>query len=195
MAMISAELRELLRPSTLTSRVVWFALTASIWVYVGIVYYLQALDKEPTRTLDPMFAATFYVLSGAVAAASLVYRRWARSDSRFERILRENVDPNALAMNPKTRQPNISLLRRLEALQDFEQRIFRLNMLYQTSMIVSLALNEVIALFGFVLGFVGRDMGTSIPFAVIATALNLVVFPRPESVTARVQRWVQLTQD
>jgi hypothetical protein len=53
-------------------------------------------------------------------------------------------------------------------------------------------LHEAIGIFGLILVLVGGDPPVIFPFVTAAVALNLFVYPRPESVVRRAQGWIYL---
>jgi hypothetical protein len=167
-------------------------MTVSILIYVGVVYFLQRTTPDSPGALDSTLSLALSVGAVVLTAVSLVYRRHANSDERIGELFRNEPDLQVLVTDPQTKRVNTELLERLERLTPFEQRVYSLCTTLQTSLIVSLALHEAVALFGFVLGFLSRDVVPVIPFTVVAIMLNLLVYPRPEVTAERVPRGTPL---
>ncbi|HKC50821.1 MAG TPA: hypothetical protein VKF60_08515 [Myxococcota bacterium] len=71
-----------------------------------------------------------------------------------------------------------------------EARLTRLLELAQVRLVVSLALNETVALLGFLLAFLNREPSRFWPFLGVALALNALAFPRPARLVERVRELV-----
>jgi hypothetical protein len=142
-----------------TMRVIWVALSASIGVYVAVLFVLgaQLAGREPGEIME----LVFYAQSVLLAAGSLAYRRWALSDERLRQAM-AGAEGEAAKSDALLAELNVTT-------------------------IVGLALHEAIALFGFVLGFLAGDPLLILPFAAVALVLNAMIFPRPEPLLARVR--------
>ena len=57
-------------------------------------------------------------------------------------------------------------------------KVVGLSGMYFTALILSLAMNEAVALFGMLLAILEQRVEPVIPFAAAALALNLLIFPR-----------------
>jgi hypothetical protein len=189
---VSPELSELLRSRARVERVIWWGLTVSILIYVGVVYFLQQSTPDSAEALDSALRLALSVGAVVLSVASLAYRRHANSDERIHELFRNEPDLQALVTDPQTKKVNTELLERLQRLTPFEQRIYSMSSTLQTSLIVSLALHEAVALFGFVWGLLSRDVVPTVPFTVVAILLNFLVYPRPELTAERIPRWTPL---
>ena len=90
---------------------------------------------------------------------------------------------------------NNDLVAKLEALNSFELRVYAVLRSLQISMIVSLTLNEVIALFGLVLAFMAKNLVEIVPFAAAAIMLNLLSIPRLQATADRATRFKHLVRE
>jgi hypothetical protein len=61
-------------------------------------------------------------------------------------------------------------------------------MLYQTTFILKMAMAEAVALFGFVLHFVGFPLAYALPFFVVCWALMIARFPTLEKAIAPLEQ-------
>jgi hypothetical protein len=106
------------------------------------------------------------LLAAAIAVGASGYRRVAFSDTRQRKL-----GEAALAQPPEARLTSV-----LGAVQ--------------VPFLVSLALNESVALVGFVLALLNADPRRFWPFLGAALALNLLAFPRPAAWLARIRELV-----
>jgi F0F1-type ATP synthase membrane subunit c/vacuolar-type H+-ATPase subunit K len=186
MIMRSNELSDLLRPTTLVLRVIWVAITMSIAIYVLVLYLIpfgevSAVDGSGVTTV-------LYAAAAALAVVALFYRQRAFSAERLQRIAEQPVDARSLAVDPQSRDVDPERLQRIEALAPEEQRALAVAHALRTRTIVVLALNEGVAVIGFVAALLAQSPPVILPFAVTAVALNLFVFPRPQAVAEQVLR-------
>jgi membrane protein implicated in regulation of membrane protease activity len=190
--MLSSELCDLLRPIALVQRLLWWALTLPIGLYVVIAFVMGGGTVRQTPPFGAQLGAVFYALSAALAVASMVFRRRVLSEDRLRKLAAEEVDARALAVNAQTKQVDPERLQRLEALSPEERKLVRLAVSLLGPTLVSLMLHEAIGIFGLILVLVGGDPPVIFPFVTAAVALNLFVYPRPESVVRRAQGWIYL---
>jgi hypothetical protein len=92
--------------------------------------------------------------------------------------LKEEVDPQGLATNRETGQIDQERLQTIKKLTPLEMKALGLSGMYFTTLVLSLAMNEAVALFGMLLTILEQRFEPVIPFAAAALALNLLVFPR-----------------
>jgi hypothetical protein len=184
--MTSNELRDLLRPTTLVLRVIWAAITMSIAVYVLVLYLIPF--GEEIAVAGGGLTTALYVAAAVLAVVALFYRQRALSAEQLQRIAERPVDARSLAVDPGSREVDPERLRRIEALAPVEQRALAVAGALRTRTIVVLALNEGIAVIGFMAAFLAQSPPVILPFAVTAVVLNLFVFPRPEAVAEQVMR-------
>ncbi len=184
--MVSNELDDLLRPLALAQKVIWIAITMSILIYTVVLYMIHASGSQSAD--GGQVHVVFYAIAALLAIAALIYRQRAFSDDRLRGITEKPVATRSLAINPQTRRVDAERLRRIESLPPKEQGVLNLAQSLTIPTIVVLALNESIAIVGFVAAFLTHNPTAILPFAILAIALNLFVFPRPESLPGRFMR-------
>jgi hypothetical protein len=140
-------------------RVLWTALMASLGIYVLMLYMVRWREGAPPlpHPPDPVLLPVLSLVATTVAVMSFVMPRFLmKTAARGAKRPRpgEPIDPDLLR----------SLLPRL-----------------QTPFILGCALSEAVALFGFVLGFLGFPPLYVAPFFVAGAVLMAVRFPTPES--------------
>jgi hypothetical protein len=93
-------------------------------------------------------------------------------------VLKQEVDPQELATNRETGQIEQERLTKINALTPLEMKAIGLSGMYFTTLLLSLAMNETVALLGLMLAILEQRPEPVIPFAAVALALNLIIFPR-----------------
>jgi hypothetical protein len=158
-------------PSLLTPRILWLALLMSQGIYLGILQ-MPGIVQPPTQPPDPtmLIALAGAALTTAVMSFLLprILRRGAARGSNIE-----TVETPGTAQSASYRAP-------LATARGFQDRDAALREGLKQGMspfIVGLALTESIALFGFVLGFLGHPLFSYLPFFAVAWLLMLVRFP------------------
>ncbi len=175
-AMFSPKLAELLTTQERTSRIIWFAMCMAILLY-GAVLVMIALDQsqsgEPgdTSVMLPILAG----MSVVTAIGTLMFKRHVFSDDALRA---------ALSASPA----DVSALPGVDDLEADEQRVLAVVMSRHTMSIIVLALQESIAIYGLVLGFIARDPVMFAPFGAVALVLHLFEFPRTQILAERVQK-------
>jgi hypothetical protein len=151
---------------TRVQRIIWGALTLSqVMLAVTLLLAFRGDPQGP----DPNANAVDLPLSlgaAALAFGASSYRRWAHSNARLQKL-------GEMARDAPS-----------------EARLTKLLGLVQVPFVVSLALNEVVALLGYVLAFLHREPSRFWPFLGVALALNALAFPRPARLVARVRELV-----
>jgi hypothetical protein len=182
--MISAELRELLRQVELTQKIIWFALTLAILLFMVILYIKVARDPASTSPVTGVTVG-LYVAAAVVAVISIGYRRHMLSDDRLRKIVQKDADLSLIEkrLGRKRFGP-------VQALPPVEQKLLGLAVSLQTFYMVVLSLHEVVAVYGFSLAYIENKPLRYLPFMVGAVVLNLFAFPRPKSLVERAQHWV-----
>ena len=186
--MISRELSALTRPTRFILTILWFAMTASVVIYVGVCFAITQ-GQEPW----PIEATVLYVMIAAACstgAASWIVPGLMLSNERIRKHMRGDVDLEEMATNPQTRKLDEDRLARLRELSDLDKRLAGLPAMYFAPFIVGIALAESVAIFGLVLTFLSKDMTYIVPFAIAAIALMLLRYPRLEPLFDRASKLV-----
>ena len=145
-------------------RIVWAALVASQGILLAVVQLRPAAETSsvPSSSLDlGLTIGAMFAMLGASA-----FRRMATSDGHVERLATQ-----ALQAPPSSRA----------------ERFYELTLL---PMVVSMVLNETVALAGFVLAIVHNEPNRFWPFLGVSLVLDVLVFPRPAALFERARRRV-----
>jgi len=185
--MSSPALRELLRPAIFVNSMLWFVLTASIFIYAAVAFLLERSGPGPTE-LPSGLQMALSVVATLTGAASLLVPRVLLSDDRLRQVMKRDADPVALARHPKLGTVNEDRLRKIQALDGSERKLLQLPGLYFTCFILRLVLNESIVIYGLVMAFLSHSFAPILPFAAAAVLLNLTCFPRIEPLLERAGR-------
>lgn len=185
--MSSPTLRELLRPAMVVNSVLWFVLTASIFVYGAVAFLLAQQGPGPSDP-PPALPIVFSVLAVLTGLASLLVPRVLLSDRRIRQAMQPDVDPVTLARNPKLGVVDEERLRKIRTLDPSERKLLQLPGLYFTPFILRLVLNESIVIYGLVIAILSHSFAPILPFAAAAVVLNLVCLPRIDPLLERASR-------
>ena len=188
--MVTTELREILQSTARILWILWFAMTAAIWLYVAVAFFIAGSGTRPA-TPEPMLSWVFAGLAAAMSVASLLLPRLLGSDERLRAALEAPVDLQGLARDPRTGKADPERLQRLERLSAVEQKLLAVPGFVFLPTVLSLALSETVAIFGLVLAFLTRSFDVILPFAIAATVLNLLLRPSLEPVLERASRLVR----
>lgn len=175
--MPSETLKRVLRPRVFVMKLLWAAMTFTILLYVGLAYFLNA-QGQPPQPVDNSLKIALYLIAGAIAVLSLLLRSRMLSEGHIYDKLKEEVDPQGLATDRETGQIDQERLQTIKKLTPLEMKVIGLSGMYFTALIMSLAMNEAVALFGMLLAILEQRVEPVIPFAAAALALNLLIFPR-----------------
>lgn len=185
--MISDELKELIRPVVLVQRIIWFVIVGSIIFYIGFVYIFVGENKALATPIGGYIEPLIYVLAGASVLGSILYYRYALSESRIRQFMDKDADIKSMVTNPRTKEVDRAKFDRLNSLSDHDAKIYSLMFDLQKITILVLILNELTAIFGSVLAFVYDDAQKIIPFAIASLVLSFWMFPRHLSLIKRVK--------
>jgi hypothetical protein len=175
--MPSETLKQVLKPRILVMNILWFALTMTILLYVVLAYVLT-FKGQPAQPFENSLRTSIYLIAGAVGVLSLLLRSRSLSEGHIYDKLKEEVDPQALATNRETGEIDRERLKIIKSLTPLEVKVVGLTGMYFTTLLISLAMNEVVAIFGLLLAILERRPEVVIPFAVAGILLNLLIFPR-----------------
>ena len=175
--MPSETLKQALKPRILVMNILWFALTLTILLYVALAYVLNS-ERQPEQPFENSLRTALYLIALSIGVLSLLFRSRSLSEGHVYDKLKEEVDPQALATNRETGVIDQERLKIIKSLTPLETKVAGLSGMYFTAMLISLAMNEAVALFGLLLAILERRPEPVIPFAVAGLALNLIIFPR-----------------
>ena len=175
--MPSETLKRVLRPRVFAMYLIWALMTFTILLFVGLSFFLNARG-QPAQPFGNNLKLALYLIAGAVAALSLLLRSRMLSAGHVYDRLKEEVDPHGLATNRETGQIDQERLKIIKSLTPLEMKVIGLAGMYFTALLLTLAMNEAVAMIGMMLSILEQRAEAMIPFAAAALALNLLVFPR-----------------
>ena len=159
----------------LTPRILWFSILSATVVFLVL----------PVSQSDPASGATLFLpltlaALGCGIASVVLPLHLQRSALKRLKLSTIEVEDQERAFG--------SIVPRRRAFKDADLAEHAALRVYQTSLILGLALAESIALDGFVLEFLAAGTKSVIPFFVASWLLILVRFPRRSSVTGPLER-------
>lgn len=165
-------------PALKTMRILWFALFMAVFLYMGIVY--GVLPKKTNVPLQPMMPPMLGVMSLVVAALSfflprMTYQQAAKA-AQVDTV--EEVVASAMPSRYREAMPKRLVFAKPNVAMD------KAFVTFQAPFILSIALSEAVALFGFVLAQIGFELMLSLPFFLAGAVLIAIRFPQQEKVLA-----------
>jgi|GEM_PF-6011689 len=173
--MLSQELRFLIKPFEAATRVIWFATLMALLILLFVAYSLPVREM-PNASAMPV--NLFYIVAVIWTCASLYLRRFALSEERTRLLLSGKVDLNSLAGNPRRGRTVEERLTKLKALPPAEQRLMVVANAYLHVTLICSAMNEAVAILGFVIAITKAGPEMMLPFWLTALLLNVFMFPR-----------------
>lgn len=163
-------------------RVLWVAYTLSIPLFVAVLFLMMGLgadtDWSSVSTLIGLGAG------GAVAVAALLYRRRRFSEASLRELLAPEPDIDEMSKDSEYGVVDEERKAEFAQLSPDELRVVAAFHGLQVPFLVSLGINEVVFLVGFVVAYLIRDFMLVVPFAAAALLLNGIAAPR-------VGRWAE----
>lgn len=141
--------------------IVWIAMLSSLMIY-GVILF--SMLQQPVKSAPPA-KELLWILQGlgfVMAVAGLLFNRSLYNEERIRTALKTEYDSS-----PGTEE--VAVLARVRR---WSGRLF-------VFFIISFALCEMAAVFGFVAGMLSRDMMVAAPVMGIALVSLLLCFPRP----------------
>ena len=184
--MISAQLKELIRPVVLAQKIIWFAITLSIIFYTGFVYIFFGTTSRASSSGWGGTEILIYIISVAAVAGSIYYRRNYMSEDNINKFTSRNHSAAELAIDPRTKKPDPEKLSLLESLNPAELGVYVLMIEFQKYILINLALNEIVIVLGLALALLSDDPSTIIPFTVISLLLDIWIYPKPDLIIKRI---------
>lgn len=153
-------------PPLVTLRIVWAAILVSVALLFVSLRFVSLPSEPADPSLFPILLAVGLVQSvGSIVLPGFLHRQGTRAQPLETREVARTVTPDS--PSPTLRVFVDPDKARLEAQKRF-----------QVVTILSLALSESVALFGYVLGFQGHPEGRVVPFFLVSLVLILIRFPR-----------------
>jgi hypothetical protein len=167
-------------------RILWVAYTLSIPLFVAVLFLMMGLGEGANWA-----AVSTQVSLGAgalVVVAALLYQRRTFSASRLRELLAPEADIDEMSKDSEYGVVNEDRKADLALLSPGELRVLAALQGLQVPFLLSLGINEVVALVGFVVAYVIRDFTLVVPFASAALILNVVAAPRATHWAKRLSR-------
>ena len=160
-----------------TGRTLWFAIVVSTTLFLAMLQYLRVTGAAPHAQVPPgMVFVLALVAVGTATASVLVPTRVLAA--RVRRLEIKVVDEIG---EPVGSFRESAPVRRVVA--DPESAVRAALAPYQSTLVLGLALAESVALYGFMLGYLGAPAPVFLPFFVVSWALMATKIPKPERVT------------
>lgn len=152
-------------PVVASARIIWLAILLSVMLF----YVALRFAQRPSAPADPSLFPIFAAVALGLAVASFVVPAHLRQAQAKNFVLETREAPGVVTPD----SPNAT--KRVFA--DPEKALKVARQLFQTHLVLSLALSEAVALFGFVLGYQGFPDDRILPFFVTAIALIVLRYP------------------
>ncbi len=173
------------KQALLTPRILWAALLVSVAMYAAILGF--DLMTKPKYPADQVFLYVFSPLALIVSITSFVLparlHKQAIKSARVK-VVEERVMDETFSAAYREAAP--SKILRFFASKDEAERAAAAA--FMSPFIISLALSEAVVLFGFLLGFLGFNIQSYIPFFVLGTILLVLRFPTEKAIFSSFER-------
>ena len=153
-------------PALVSARMIWMGILCS----VGVFYVVLRMSKRPDAPEDPLTFATFAACALGGALASLLLPPYFHRQGTLRAALETRAAESAITADSTTTTRHVFV--------DSEKARAAARQLYQSALVLSLALSESVALFGLLLGLRGFPEERVLPFFVASIALIGLRYPR-----------------
>jgi hypothetical protein len=178
---------ELLQAIESRQKLIWLGLTASSTVYVPLAFVDVTMTAG--RELVQNLGWAFYALAGVFAVASVMIRTYF-SAWWLKAQWHKPVSPRRLATaDTETGEIDSDKLANLERLNETEIKLLGLAQANLVPLLLSLGLNDLIAVTGLVFVLCGANKVSLIPFFGTAILLNIGMYPRLDVIIERAEAW------
>lgn len=169
-------------PALITLRLLWFALLAAAFLYLGVA--VGVLSKNAAPAAIPIMPPVLGGVSFMIAIISFVLPPfiYAQVAKMGELEIKDEVVPSAFPERYREAMPKRQIFADPQAAMNKAYACF------MTPFILSLALSEAIALFGLVLVVLGFGVFMALPFFLFGAGLIAVRFPTQTKVLAQFEK-------
>jgi len=179
---------ELLQAIESRQKLIWLGMTLGSTVYVPLAFVDVTMTAG--RELVQNLGWAFYALAGMFAVASVISRTYF-SAWWLKAQWHKQVSPRQLATaDTETGQMGGDKLAKLGSLDETEIKLLDLAQANLVPLLLSLGLNDLIALTGLVFVLYGASKVSLIPFVGTAIILNIGMYPRLDAIIERAEAWV-----
>jgi membrane-anchored glycerophosphoryl diester phosphodiesterase (GDPDase) len=191
--MVSKELQEALQPIKRIFGMLWVSLTSALLLYVVVLILVARGQSGPVNDMDPRLRTALILLAIVAAVGSLYYRKHVRSDAYLAALIQRERDLNDVEDRARKMvaqaKTDTKIISQLASLTSFDRKRYCLAAELFLPFVLNLSLNESVALVGFVVALLSRDVSVYIPFAGIALLLNIYMRPDLNHVMQRCEQW------
>lgn len=153
--------------------IIWFALLLAVGMFAVVLIFVRSSPNAPTDFAHSAIANTYLVGLGVFASVSAVASLLVPRLLLKRRLAGSGGSSDNLASGFGGGSSSISL-------EDF--------VAFQTSFILGMALSESVAMFGFVLGYLGFGPRAIAPFFGVSALLMLARFPSRRRITRALRK-------
>jgi hypothetical protein len=189
---MSDELTTLLQPVKRTQRMIWGFFFVLTFLSVLRAYSLPLLSSLGTPDREPHFRNIGYLMGFILAFGSFAFWSTTYSDASLQQVLSQSGGIEDLLAKGQQEQDEAQSRARVEALSAFDRRRYRLALSFRTALGTNVAVNYFIVVVGYMVARHYEEVRELTPFVTVAFLLNLLVFPRLDTVLKRSERWRHL---
>jgi uncharacterized membrane protein len=172
---LSSEIQEEIQGYQLNLRVIWVAYTLLIPLFVGVLFLMMGLgDRANWSAVSTQLSLGVGVL---VVFAAILYQRRTVSESKLRELLAHEADIDEMSRDSEHGVVDEDRKADLARLSPEELRVVSALKGLQVSFLLTLGINEVVALVGFLVAYLLGDFVLVVPFAIAAVVLNVVAGP------------------
>ena len=174
----SESLNKILRPRTLTMRILWTAMVLTVLLFVFLTYILTGQNRLEPVPVQNELRMVFYAIAVIAPVAAYFLRRRILSSERLQSASNTEDGLQALATDFRTEVTDEAKLAEIKKLSPLELKAIAISVPYFTALLLSLALHEVVAICGMMLSMLELRFEAILPFAAVAIVLDLMIYPR-----------------
>jgi hypothetical protein len=180
---------ELLQALESRQKLIWLGMTLGSTIYVPLAFVDATMTAG--RELVHNLGWAFYALAGMFAVASVVIRKYCLSARWLKAQWHRQVSTRQLATaDAETGQMDGDKLANLGSLNETEIKLLGLAQANLVPLLLSLGLNDLIAVTGLVFVLCGASKVSLIPFVGTAILLNIGMYPRLDAIIERAEAWM-----
>jgi len=166
-------------PALNTLRIVWFALLASTFMYLGLAVGILAKTAPKPQVNAMLFALPVVALMITIMSFVLPPFLYQQAAKAGDLDVIDEVVPNAYPSRYREAMPKRQIFGDPQAAMNKAYASF------MTPFILSLALSEAVAIFGLVVVMLGFGVSMGVPYFLLGAGLIAVRFPSQPKVLAK----------
>jgi hypothetical protein len=161
-------------------RIIWIALMVSVVLYDVMLVQLRK-QRGPSNDMPPHLPEMLALLAVVIAVVSIVLPRRLFAVALKQVDAKVAEEPGEVVGSFRESAPVQRVV------SNPEEAILGALAVFQSPFLVGMALCESIALFGFMLGFLGESMKVAVGFFLVSLSLMAVRYPRVASMTQAIE--------